>query len=193
MTLMAHGATPCSRYRATMVVREDVVGQAPQTQGARERHARRKASAGSRRRRSLDRISHKKDSASPTVYQVLIHLIFAIASFRPMYAQDAFDTLASLTSSRKRSVTEEESMHLEEAFNVLHHGLDHLFMPWVRTPSLRGEAVAVLDLPFLVDVVLALEREAVHLPEVTKREVQAMRRPVDKFLRLVGATRRQTM
>jgi hypothetical protein len=179
------------RFRGTMVVKPVVNSMKPIIVSPEERFAKRKSSKKGKRRLSTGNVpnSPKKD---PTVYQVLINLVFAIAGFRPMYAQNAIDTLFSMTSTNKRNLTVKDKYMLEEAFNVLYHEIDHIFIPWITQPNLKGRASNYLDIPFLIDSVLSLERNSLS-PIMPKSERNDLQAPVQQFLNVVGATRRFTL
>ena len=181
-----------ARHRGTMVVNSNVESMRPICMDSTcERGTRRRTSKRGNRRLSAGIVRPSKDD-KPTVYRVLIHLIFAIHGFRPMYAQNAMDTLFSLTSTDKRNLSERETFMLEESLNVVHHEIDHIFQPWVTRPNLKGVAENYLDLPFLIDCVLSLERSQ-STAGMSKAEKNILQPPVNKFLELLGVGRRSTL
>lgn len=179
------------RFRGTMVVKPNVNSMKPITVSPEERFAKRKSSKKGKRRLSTSIVASVQKH-EPTVYQVLVKLIFALAGFRPMYAQNAIDTLFSMTSTNKRNLKEMDMFMLEEAFNVLYHEIDHIFIPWITQPNLKGKASNYLDIPFLIDSVLSLERNSMT-PVMPKSERNDLQAPVQQFLNVVGATRRFTL
>jgi len=126
------------------------------------------------------------------VYQVLISLVFALSGFYPTYSQQALDALLSRTSSRRKNLDVSDALSLEDAFNTVHHELDHLFLPFVSTPHLKGNAWRYLDMQHLIDTVRRLKQPVVT-SEIGGAERAFLLDPVERFLRLAGDSRRTTL
>lgn len=157
------------------------------------RPSRQKRSSSANRRKSTSVVKASGSTSDATVYRVLIHLAFAVFNFRHTYAQEAIDYLFSLTSSNKKNISESEMTNLEASFNVVHHPLDHLFLPWITRPNLKGKSSNYLDTQFLADTVLSLERSALAVAGLSKQERTQLQEPVSTFLSLLGVTRRTTL
>lgn len=179
------------RHRGTMVTYAERDADANPSDMLGGHEARDKARRAGRRRAStggVAAIGKRHVPASPnTVYQVLIALLFATFGFRQQRSEQAMNTLFSLTSS-KGPLTRRDARLLETSFNVMYSGMDHLFMPW--RPVMQGDAAAYLDIPYIADAVLALEREATL--DLPREEVRRLRDPVTRFLKMVGVSRRTT-
>lgn len=175
------------RYQGTMVVRSNMDSMQPITTSSEERRSKRKSK---RNRRLTTSAVERVNAAEPTVQQVLLRVLYAVSRFRPMYAENATNTLLSLTTLKKKTLTQLEAFSLEESFNVLYPELDHLFMPWVTEPSLRGRAMDYLDIPFLTDTILLLERNSLADVRGSREE---FKEPVTYFLKMVGQKRRLSL
>ena len=163
-----------------MVVHENVHQSPPTPTRRSKRNSKRRSSQGPERRR-----------VAPSVHQALFYLIAALEPYRSdTYSQRAADALLSYTSAHRRRLGDEDILLLEDAVNAVEHSVDHLFMPWVSGVHLtNADAGSYLDTPFLVDVLLDLERrENARLDPVTRTHA---RRATSAFLKLLGVSRRR--
>ena len=82
---------------------------------------------------------------------------------------NACDMVFSFTKGGNQRIHENQGHALEKAFNIVYHGLTHLFMPWVTEAHMTGDAHDYLDMEFCAKVLRALERaESGRLDKETK-------------------------
>ena len=171
-----------------MVVHNDVSSSnSAFVRSERDRHENRKRSRRSKRRLSFGDSPVKRATSGSkpprSVYDVLLAIIFALTPSSERHAQAAFDVLASFTSSRSRKLDEDAVVMLEEVFNVLSPGLDHLFHPFVHMVDIRDPADEVLDVAHIVPIV----EVAVHseiTPDLTRKDIKERLEPL-KYLHTV--------
>jgi hypothetical protein len=180
------------RFRGTMVMHMDREADETPLEMLDAHAARSQARHAGRRRVSTGGVAAVDQPTiaarrEPTVYQVLIALLFATSGFRPRRSEETMNTLFSLTRS-KRPLTKADKTKLERSFNVMYEGLGHLFMPW--RPYMQGRADAYIDIAYVSDAILALEREATLA--LQEDDVRRLREPITRFLKLVGVSRRRT-
>lgn len=150
----------------------------------------RKASRASKRRNSIQ--APLRPNKDPSVYNVLLHILFSLSSFtEDMRLDDAFAAITSHTSRRRQKLSERDILELDEAFNVVHHALDHVFLPFTTHADMRGSALATLDIGFVCDIILSLER--IHLHEIPFKEREEWRAPTKTLFEMVGFDRRMTI
>ena len=125
----------------------------------------------------------------PTVYKVLLHLLYAVSAFRPLRSEQATETLFSLTGSKRKKLTAEETADLEDAFQTMYHELSDLFIR--DEPSFKADASHFMNIPELIDIVLQLERNSIDT-SMSRKEVNALQAPVNKFLKVLNISRRRT-
>lgn len=150
----------------------DADPEAPQFESERERLKRRKRSRGSRRRLSTDgttkRTRHTEHGV-PTIYSVLLKVVFVMLHLRPALSDDAFNAVAAWTDGRRLS--ENDVVDLEDLFQVIDHHLDHLFHPWVREVEIYDLADDYLDVPFLVETVTRIAHDfAMNTDDLVERK-----------------------
>ena len=138
-------------FRGTMVVHDADDEELPFLESEETRlQARRRARRSARRHSDPPAVAAAK--RGPSVWQVLLAVLFCLAETRPSQTQLVFDTLAGYTSS-KRKLTEDEVLMIEYLFQSLHHELHPLFRSYVTEPKLRGDARALLEVETLVPTV----------------------------------------
>lgn len=149
------------KFRGSMIVHSDVEYDHPKWRTDAERRREKKRNrSGSRRRMSHSSKSTPHESP-PNVYSTLMSVIFVVSNIRPAAAQHAFEVLASFTSDERRPLTEDDVIVLEDVINAMDHRIDHVFLPWVQTPSLQDRAHDYLDIPFLVSTITHIGHDAV--------------------------------
>ena len=152
-------------------------------------------------RRRSSRRDHRKrrdsltprNPTNPTVYNVLLYVLFCLSFFSSgARVQDAFGAMTERTSRKRQKLSEQDILELDEAFNVAHHALDHVFLPFATHADLAGDALVSLDVPFVRDTILQLERETIisSLPAKKREELRA---PVDRLLAMLKFDRRLTV
>lgn len=156
-----------------MVVHDAVADRgAPEFESERERLERRKRARGSKRRLSTDGSSKRAkrvERGVPTIYSVLVKVIFVMLHLRPAPSDDAFNAVAAWTDGRR--LAENDVVDLEDLFQVIDRHLDHLFHPWVREVDIYDLADDYLDVPFLVETVTRLAHDfAMNTDDLAERK-----------------------
>lgn len=178
-----------SRFRGTMVVKNSTPVAMPMIRSEKEQYADRKRSRGSKKRLSAGE-GARPHRAKATLQQALVGIVFSLMNYRPAQSERVWNEVASLTSSKKRSLTEDEVVHIEHLFNALCGELNHLFLPWIRTPSMRGNAEDYLDLGFIMDVIDRVVSKTIP-PDSTQKEVNELTKPVKHLRQMLKVPKRR--
>ena len=178
-----------TRFRGTMIVKNSTRMAMPKIRSEQEQYQDRKRSRGSKKRLSAGE-GTRRHKTKATLQQALVGIVFSLMNYRPAQSERVWNEVASLTSSKKRALTEDEVVHLEHLFNALCSELNHIFLPWIRTPSMRGSAEDYLDVSFIVDVVDRVASKTIP-SDATEKEMDEIMKPVKHLRRMLEVPKRR--
>lgn len=173
-----------------MVVHDDVESSGPPTITEKKK------------RRSKRRASHSfvytKNDMETSVWGALfylVRLVFMVEDdVRGVFCRQcerAFELLAKFTHDDKIMLTQTQMNQIETAFQLVHPEIDHVFLPFVTTPTYWEKASLYLDVTFLVDFVKRYERRTLSL-DMNKKKLKEVREHFRHFLNLFDDDRRVT-
>ena len=160
--------------RGTMIV-HDIPSEPLAARTDTERLQQRKQSRKRGRRYSLnDSPTISNNAPRLQIFEVLMALIFSLWFINESAAHNAFSLLAVFSSSKKRKLTHDDVVELEDTFNAMYSKLTHLFLPFVERVDIYDSAHKNLDIPFIVSVIDAAVSQHVSSSDVTEEVRERM-------------------
>lgn len=175
-----------------MIVREDVEAVQPTIKT-------RKPSTRRSSRRASDSFQYTANDMHHSVWSALFYLVRLVFfvqedvhGFFCTHCVDTFNLLAAFTNDDVQVLTESQMLRIEAAFRLVHSEIDHLFLPFVKTPTYWDKAGRYLDIQFLVDFVKSYQHRTFETP-MNRQQSKEMREHFRHFLNLFDEDRRLTM